>query len=291
MAEPIVHYATAAARNAAIPAPSDPTTVFLDDTGTYTVFTGGAWQPVGPSLSGVSIVSGAPAPPPPSDIARYPSAVARDAALPSPTEGTAVYLLDSGTLWVYENGSWQQVGGPPATSGQGTRWLSDTGAPSGAMGAENGDFYVDLITREFYRREAGAWVLHGNLRGATGAAGASIESYVFTVDARAQGVVGPFYGRAPMPLENSYVVESVRTALSVPAAGVPVVVDVNYGGTTIYADQTRRPAIAVGAVSAQGGFPSSPTVAPGGVLTIDLDSGSVPLGEVLTTVVRLRRTT
>ncbi len=44
------------------------------------------------------------------DIKVYSSAAARDAAMPSPAEGTVVYILDEDSLEYYDGTSWTAVG-------------------------------------------------------------------------------------------------------------------------------------------------------------------------------------
>ena len=48
--------------------------------------------------------------------------------------------------------------------------LGDIGAPSQVIGNE-GDWFIDMSTWDMYRKEAGAWILRGTLRGAKGDAG------------------------------------------------------------------------------------------------------------------------
>lgn len=50
-------------------------------------------------------------------------------------------------------------------------WLNGTGVPAAGLG-NDGDYYLDDATGDYYTKVTGAWVLQGNLQGATGAAGA-----------------------------------------------------------------------------------------------------------------------
>jgi hypothetical protein len=113
-----------------------------------------------------------------------------------------------------------------------------------------------------------------------------IEAYTFSVT----GAVAVATGKSRIYLEGDYVVETVRAAVNTPPTGAALVVDVNKNGTTIYADQAKRPTIAAGANSATGNNPDVTTLAADDYLTVDVDQvGSAVVGTDLTVTVRVRR--
>jgi hypothetical protein len=113
-----------------------------------------------------------------------------------------------------------------------------------------------------------------------------IEAYTFSVT----GAVAVATGRSRIYLAGDYVVETVRAAVNTPPTGAALLVDVNKNGTTIYADQSKRPSIAAGANSAVGNNPDVTTLAAGDYLTVDVDQvGSTVAGADLTVTVRVRR--
>lgn len=57
--------------------------------------------------------------------------------------------------------------GPP-----GSQIITGSGAPSNLLG-DDGDFYLDTVTGNYYLKDSGAYVLQGNLKGPTGATGAT----------------------------------------------------------------------------------------------------------------------
>ena len=58
-----------------------------------------------------------------------------------------------------------------ATGTAGSRWHVVSGIPSTSLGAET-DMALDTVTSNVYRKESGAWVQKGNIKGATGGTGA-----------------------------------------------------------------------------------------------------------------------
>lgn len=54
--------------------------------------------------------------------------------------------------------------GSPTPDAVGTQWFASDGPPSKASGAD-GDFHLDLVTGDLYRRDEGKWLLHGSLLG------------------------------------------------------------------------------------------------------------------------------
>lgn len=61
------------------------------------------------------------------------------------------------------------------TAPVGTTWYEGTGAPSGTLGV-NGDFYLDTLTGDVYKRVSGSWSVVANLRGAAGIASTTTAS-------------------------------------------------------------------------------------------------------------------
>lgn len=114
-----------------------------------------------------------------------------------------------------------------------------------------------------------------------------IEAHTFAVT----GTVAVATGKSRIYLEEAYAVETVRAAVNTAPTGAALIVDVNKNGTTIYTDQSKRPAIAAGTNTATGNDPAITTLAPGDYLTIDVDQvGSTAAGADLTVTVRVRRT-
>jgi hypothetical protein len=67
---------------------------------------------------------------------------------------------------IAEGDDWVPTGG-------GERWFSGSGAPGGAVG-EVGDWYINSANGDFYEKTGtSTWTLRGNLRGPTGATGAT----------------------------------------------------------------------------------------------------------------------
>lgn len=59
--------------------------------------------------------------------------------------------------------------GPAGADGTpGSVWFTGVGAPAGGLG-DDGDFYLDSVTGDYYEKVAGVWVLQGNLQGPAGA--------------------------------------------------------------------------------------------------------------------------
>jgi hypothetical protein len=113
-----------------------------------------------------------------------------------------------------------------------------------------------------------------------------VEAYTFAVT----GTVAVGTGKSRIYLEGDYVVETVRAAANTAPTGAALVVDLNKNGTTIYTDQSGRPAIASGTNSATGNNPAVTTLAAGDYLTVDVDQiGSTAAGADLTVTVRVRR--
>jgi hypothetical protein len=63
------------------------------------------------------------------------------------------------------------TGATGATGTAGSRWHVVSGIPSTSLGAET-DMALDTVTSNVYRKESGAWVQKGNIKGATGDTGA-----------------------------------------------------------------------------------------------------------------------
>jgi hypothetical protein len=68
-------------------------------------------------------------------------------------------------------------GTPGAPGAPGSKWYSGTGPPDPSLGID-GDFYIDNSTGDYYQKIGGVWLFQGNLRGPSGAAGASNGTYL-----------------------------------------------------------------------------------------------------------------
>lgn len=88
----------------------------------------------------------------------------------------------------------------------------------------------------------------------------------------------------------TWTIAAVRASVGTAPTGSTLVVDVNVNGTTIYATQSNRPAIAISGNTATGGTPSTATIANGQYFTVDIDQvGSTIAGSDLTVQITLSR--
>lgn len=79
---------------------------------------------------------------------------------------------------------------------------------------------------------------------------------------------------------------TVRASASTGPVGQALIVDVNKGGSTIYATQANRPTIPDGGNTGTGGTPDTPTWSPGEWITVDIDQvGTTTPGSSLTVTV------
>lgn len=92
-------YATSAERNAAISYPYVGQQTYISSTSKIEFWSGSAW-----------IISNQDAIQPQLPVTVYANAAARDAAIPSPTEGRMVYLQSNKTVYIYNAVSWVPVG-------------------------------------------------------------------------------------------------------------------------------------------------------------------------------------
>jgi len=86
----------------------------------------------------------------------------------SETNATLVSFVREWKLALQQN----LKGDPGETGDNGLSFRMGSGAPSVALG-DDGDGYLDFASWNVYRREAGAWVVRGNIKGTKGDAGAS----------------------------------------------------------------------------------------------------------------------
>jgi hypothetical protein len=54
--------------------------------------------------------------------------------------------------------------------------ISGEGVPDSGLG-DNGNFYINETNGDWYKKDAGAWGLTGNLTGPTGPAGANVSKF------------------------------------------------------------------------------------------------------------------
>jgi len=52
-----------------------------------------------------------------------------------------------------------------------TKWLSGSSDPASTIGTE-GDYYLNTLTGDVFKKGAAAWTKEGNIKGVTGATGA-----------------------------------------------------------------------------------------------------------------------
>ena len=86
----------------------------------------------------------------------------------------------------------------------------------------------------------------------------------------------------PILVENILNVKSVSAVLKAPASGASMILDINKNGTSIFGDATTRLSIAGGGTYASTASVTATSLAPGDILTMDIDSGT---GDTLTCLV------
>jgi hypothetical protein len=86
--------------------------------------------------------------------------------------------------------------GTAVAGAPGSQWLNGTGAPSGGIGV-NGDYYLRTSNDDVYFKNAGAWSVVGNIRGAAGTPGidGSVLRNGSGVPSNGTGVDGDYYLR------------------------------------------------------------------------------------------------
>lgn len=101
-----------------------------------------------------------------------------------PAAGTGVngdFYLNTTTSDVYKktSGAWAvvvNIKGPTGATGaagtNGATWLSGSGVPASATGA-NGDFYLNTATSDVYKKTSGAWAIVVNIKGNAGTNGST----------------------------------------------------------------------------------------------------------------------
>lgn len=92
-------YTTSSERNAAISYPYAGQQTYISSTSKIEFWNGSAWT-----------ISNQDAIQPQLPVTVYADAAARDAAMPSPTEGTMAYLQSTKTIYIYNAVSWVPVG-------------------------------------------------------------------------------------------------------------------------------------------------------------------------------------
>ena len=68
-----------------------------------------------------------------------------------------------------------------ADGADGAIWLSGSGIPASGLGGD-GDFYLDTTNWDVYEKEAGSWVLKGNIEGAPGEGSGDVVGPASSVD-------------------------------------------------------------------------------------------------------------
>lgn len=91
-------YSTSAQRNSSVSYPYIGQMTYISSTGKIEFWNGSSWV-----ISNQDPISQDP-------VSIYASAAARDAALPSPTEGKLVYLSDINVIQVYNGTTWDNLG-------------------------------------------------------------------------------------------------------------------------------------------------------------------------------------
>ena len=92
--------------------------------------------------------------------------------------GIAVpHIGDDGYWWIGDTPTTVQAQGPQGPAGSSIH--VQNGAPAQDFGSD-GDSYIDLDTWNFYVKENGVWVPHGNIRGGNGQDGVSVVSITKT---------------------------------------------------------------------------------------------------------------
>ncbi|SNW62082.1 Collagen-like protein [Orpheovirus IHUMI-LCC2] len=163
---------------------------YLDNiTGNYYQKENGVWIPKG-NLIGPQGIPG-----------QDGSQILTGIGLPSNFEGqNGDFYLDNFTGNYYQkvNGIWIPKGnlmGPQGLQGlpgkDGSQIITGNGTPSSMQG-QDGDFYLDNTTGDYYQKQNGVWMPKGNLVGPQGPPGDTIVPVVRTayVDAKFSGTIG-----------------------------------------------------------------------------------------------------
>lgn len=77
-----------------------------------------------------------------------------------------------GYVLSYDEASNTYIFVPPGGGGGGTTWFDGSGAPGSGLGVD-GDYYLDVVTGDVYKKVSGVWGVVGNIQGPAGATGAT----------------------------------------------------------------------------------------------------------------------
>lgn len=111
----------------------------------------------------------------------------------TPASGEPIYALDTRVLKIGDGSTPYNL--LPSISGTGgggagAAWHDDAGPPTSGLGA-NGDYYLNTINGDVWKKGAGSWVLTGNIKGPAGAQGAPGADSTVPGPQGPQGVQGP----------------------------------------------------------------------------------------------------
>ncbi|GAA4464199.1 hypothetical protein GCM10023189_43170 [Nibrella saemangeumensis] len=89
----------------------------------------------------------------------------------------------NGDVYRRQSGAWSVVGNIRGADGvAGAAWYNGTGAPSNVTGV-NGDYYLDTVSGDVYRKTAGTWGIVGNIKGPGGGGGGATEPVTQSIGA------------------------------------------------------------------------------------------------------------
>jgi hypothetical protein len=131
------------------------------------------------------------------------------------------------------------VGGPGDPGDPGVQFYFGTGVPAGGLGVD-GDVYLRTANDDLYQKISGTWTVIGNLRGATGAAGDGIASYLWQSESPPQtGTHKRFY------TDRAGTLQWCRAEVENGDGSATANFDVLYDGTTIYTS-SPKPSVSAG---------------------------------------------
>jgi hypothetical protein len=86
--------------------------------------------------------------------------------------GLLCYQVDNNNFYKWNGTTWELVLAAGTAGAPGSVWYNGTGAPLVGVGI-NGDYYLDTASGDVYAKSAGLWNYTNNIKGPTGATGAS----------------------------------------------------------------------------------------------------------------------
>lgn len=120
--------------------------------------------------------------------------------------------------------------------------------------------------------------------------GPTVIDIPFFIDARSVAVTGSAVGVARYPIFNAGLILGYRVRSSANPSGSSVVLDFNKNGTTLFTTQGNRPTITTSTSLATKTMPDVTAFADDDQFSVDLDSGTLAVGVVLSGLLRVALT-